>query len=222
MVAVALLITFFCLLGCTVAAGELLELVERPDGSTRVDSAITSWVVSHRADHVTTLAKWLSVVGSQKVLLPVVLVVTAALLWRRRFIVGGLLVVIWGGAWGLYNLAKYFVGRPRPPADLWLVRATGKSFPSGHATQSLATFAALALVVSVVLQRPRWPGVALALALAGGVGWSRVYLGVHWATDVAAGWLMAAAWVVIILWLAGLAGSVEQPRRGHEFRSTHS
>jgi undecaprenyl-diphosphatase len=199
--AAAMLSAFVGLLGCTVAAGELLELVERPNGSTRLDSEITSWVVAHRAAPLTTLAKSLSAVGSQKVLLPVVVVLAVVLLWRRVFVVAGLLVVAWAGAIGLYSLGKYFVGRPRPPADLRLVTVAGTSFPSGHAAQSLATFVALALVTSMVLQRARGPGILVALVLAAGVGWSRVYLGAHWATDVAAGWLIAAAWVASVVWL---------------------
>jgi undecaprenyl-diphosphatase len=181
-----------------VGAGELLESVERPDGSTRVDHAITSWMVAHRAEPVTTLAKVLTTIGSQTVLVPVVTVLALLLLWRRRFDLTIALVGVWGGAILLYSLGKYFVGRPRPPADLWLVQVAGTSFPSGHATQSLATFAALAVVMSHWLRRAPWPGVAVAVVLAAGVGWSRVYLGVHWATDVAAGWLLAAGWLAVV------------------------
>jgi undecaprenyl-diphosphatase len=206
----AALIAFLALTGLGVAAGKLLELVERPDGSTRLDGAITPWVVAHRTDRVTTLAKLLSTLGSQPVLLPVVGVLAIVLFRRHRWVAGSLLVVAWGGAVGLYNLVKPLVGRPRPPADLWLVTVTGKSFPSGHATQSLATFTALALIAWSVPARTRMPGIALAFVLAAGVGWSRVYLGVHWATDVAAGWLLAAAWVLIVAWLAGRAGSSRQ------------
>jgi undecaprenyl-diphosphatase len=52
------------------------------------------------------------------------------------------------------------------------------------------------------------------LALAIGVGWSRVYLGVHWASDVVAGWLIAAAWLAIVVWLVGAAESIQQRLRG--------
>lgn len=201
--------SFALILGCAVGIGELLELGERPDGSTAFDSSVTSWMVAHRTSALTTVARGLSTIGSQAVLIPVVAVVFAALLIRRRIVLAGLLIAAWGGAILLYNLTKHFVGRPRPPANIWLT-SVGKStsFPSGHATQSLATFVALALVGAAFLSHARWPGKVLALLLAAGVGWSRVYLGVHWSTDVAAGWLIAAAWVMAAAWLAARADSI--------------
>jgi membrane-associated phospholipid phosphatase len=193
---------FGIVLGCVVAAGDLLASAERADGSTGFDRSITSWVAVHRTHAVTALARSLSAVGSQKVLIPSVAIVVSVLLWRRRFALAALLVVVWGGAIGLYSVAKHLVGRPRPPARLWLEHVAGKSFPSGHAVQSLATFAALALVLAVVLRRTRWPAMMIAVALAAGVGWSRVYLGVHWTTDVFAGWLAAAAWAAAVACVA--------------------
>jgi membrane-associated phospholipid phosphatase len=193
--------SFAVLLACVVGLGKLLELAERPDGSTAFDSSITSWVVAHRTDALTTLAKVLSTIGSQKLLTPVVLVIAALLLWRRRIELASLLVIVWGGAILLYSLAKQFVSRPRPPQDIWLAHAGGKAFPSGHAVQSLATFVVLALVGSTMMRRPPWAPMLIAVVLALGVGWSRVYLGVHWTTDVLAGWLAAAAWTVVVVGL---------------------
>jgi membrane-associated phospholipid phosphatase len=196
-----------------VACGKLLALAERPDGSTAFDSSITSWLVAHRASEWTALAHGLSTVGSQAVLLPLVGLVVAALLVRRRFVVAGLLIAAWGGALLLYTLTKDFVQRPRPPSDIWLTdvgRTT--SFPSGHATQSLATFLGLALVGAACLPNLRWPGRMLAVAVAAGVGWSRAYLGVHWTTDVLAGWLIATAWVGVVRTLAARCPRSNPPR----------
>jgi len=204
---------FAVILGCAVVAGELLGVAERPDGSTAVDSSITAWVVAHRAQWLTGAARVLSTLGSQAFLGPVVGIVTAGLVGRRRFVLAGLLVAVWGGAIGLYSLTKHFVHRMRPPADLWLTKVTSTSFPSGHATQSVATFLALVFVGAVWLPKARWPGRAIAFALAIGVGWSRVYLGVHWATDVGAGWLIAVAWITVAAWLARAARSIEQRPR---------
>jgi membrane-associated phospholipid phosphatase len=77
----------------------------------------------------------------------------------------------------------------------------------------LATFLALALVGAAWLSKPRWPGLAVALVLAAGVGWSRVYLGVHWTSDVLAGWLIATVWITIVLRLAEVARPIERRRR---------
>ncbi|MGZ4198418.1 MAG: phosphatase PAP2 family protein [Solirubrobacteraceae bacterium] len=212
MLVVAVVLSFLLVVGLTTAAGELLGLAERPDGSTGFDRSITSWLVDHRASWLTTLAHALSTIGSQKVLIPVVAVAAAVLLLRRAWGLAALLVVIWAGGLGLYSLAKHFVGRPRPPMDIWLTHASSSAFPSGHATQSLSTFAALALVAAALLPNARRPALALAAILAAGVGWSRVYLGVHWATDVLAGWLAAACWVALVARLAHTRRTHEAPR----------
>ena len=209
LVVALLLASFAVILACATAAGELLASAERPDGSTAFDSSVTSWMIDHRTHALTTLARVLSTVGSQAVLIPVVAVLFAALVIRRHYVFAGLLLVAWGGAILLYSLAKHFVHRPRPPADIWLTSVDkSTSFPSGHATQSLATFLALALVGAAWQSRTHWSGKLLALVLAAAVGWSRVYLGVHWTTDVGAGWLIGAAWVAAVLWLAARADSI--------------
>ncbi len=205
----AVVLSFSAVLAATIGAGELLRLAERPDGSTGFDRSITSWSVDHRASWLTTVARALSTIGSQKVLLPLVAVVAIVLIVRGARTPAGLLIVIWAGAIELYSLAKNVVDRPRPPMHLWLTSASSSSFPSGHATQSLSTFAALALVSAAVAPIARRPGLALAAVVAAGVGWSRVYLGVHWATDVLAGWLAAACWVALV-------ARVAHTRRTHE------
>ncbi len=111
---VAMLVCFAVILGCAIATGELLELSERPDGSTAIDSSITSWVVAHRTHALTTVARVLSTLGSQTALIPVTAIAMVALVGRRRFVRAGLLVAAWGGAIGLYSLTKHFVQRMRP------------------------------------------------------------------------------------------------------------
>lgn len=207
---VAVLGWFGVVLGCAILAGELLELTERADGSTSIDSSITSWMVAHRTEALTVFARAASTVGSQKVLAPLVGVVTVLLVTRRRLMVASFLIAAWGGALLLYSLAKAFVSRPRPPADIWLTTAGGSSFPSGHATQSLGTFLALALVGAVFVARARAAALALAVVLGAWVGWSRVYLGVHWATDVVVGWLIGAIWIVAVARLTARPGTPQE------------
>jgi membrane-associated phospholipid phosphatase len=192
------LLSAVLVLGCATAIGKLLGLAENPDGSTGIDRAITSWFVARRASWLTTAARSLSFVGSQRFLIPVVAVAVVVLVVRARYALACFLVAGWGGALALYSVIKDLVDRPRPPPDIWLTHAPGSSFPSGHATQSLATFAALAIVAVAVLPRARRPAIAFAAALAIAIGLSRIYLGVHWATDVCAGWLIGATWVALV------------------------
>jgi len=74
------------------------------------------------------------VIGSTKVLLPIVAIATGALAWRRRFALAGFLVVAWAGSIGLYDVTKALVDRARPGVGIRLSNAPGSSFPSGHAT----------------------------------------------------------------------------------------
>jgi membrane-associated phospholipid phosphatase len=211
MLVAAVALSFVTVLGVTIGIGELLGLAERHDGSTGFDRSITTWMVDHRASWLTTVARALSTIGSQKVLLPLVAVVTIALVVRRAGRSAVLLVVVWLGAIELYSLAKHAVGRPRPPMHLWATTASGPAFPSGHATQSLSTFAALALVAAALMPGARRGALALAVVVAAGVGCSRVYLGVHWTTDVLAGWLAAACWVALVARAAHTRHTHEAP-----------
>ena len=87
--------------------------------------------------------------------------------------------------------------RDRPPVAIQLQHPHGSAFPSGHATQVAATYFALAVVATVLTKAPTrraatWTIATLIVFL---VGVSRVYLGVHWATDVLGGWLLGSVWV---------------------------
>jgi undecaprenyl-diphosphatase len=113
----------------------------------------------------------------------------SAILFSAAVVGGGLLEV----------LLKIVFERPRPDLFSPLVRVTSYSFPSGHATLATAFYGGLAAVVFHVTRRraARWSAVLAATLLAGGVCLSRVYLGVHWPTDVAAGALIGLFWIVV-------------------------
>lgn len=104
---------------------------------------------------------------------------------------------------------KAIYGRPRPdlvPHGSFVYSA---SFPSGHSTLSAATFLTLAVLVSSLEAKRRAKALvyALAFTILAAVGLSRVYLGVHWPTDVLAGWCLGAAWAflawVVLRWIGG-------------------
>ncbi|MFD8076869.1 phosphatase PAP2 family protein [Streptomyces sp. NPDC059718] len=98
------------------------------------------------------------------------------------------------------------IARPRPPGEDWITHASRWSFPSGHATTS--AMAAGLLVAALLARRPpAWRlWVALSLCWAALVGVSRLWLGVHWASDVVGGWLLATAWVLLGCVIAAASG----------------
>ena len=141
----------------------------------------------------------LSRFGHEWGVVPVDIALVALLLLRRRWR-GGLFAAVALGGSGLLNMAaKQLFARARP--ELWTPLAPEHtfSFPSGHAMGSMTL--AWVLVLLAVQARWRWPLVAAMAVFTAGVGWSRVHLGVHYPSDVLAGWLLATAWSVAA-WLA--------------------
>lgn len=101
----------------------------------------------------------------------------------------------------LVEFQKYELNRLRPDANPHLVHVYTLSFPSGHSANAVMTYVAMAvLLVRDRRGRRLWVGAAIVLALL--VGLSRVMLGVHWPSDVIAGWSFGALWVLVMLWFA--------------------
>lgn len=128
----------------------------------------------------------------------------AAFLFMTRKTSGALFLLISAvGGWCLFNVLKLVVGRPRPDSGLHLVQASDFSFPSGHATDSTATYLALALlfVSAQASSRVRRYGIGVAAVMIALIGASRVYLGVHYPTDVLAGWCCGLVWA-LVCWMA--------------------
>ena len=135
-----------------------------------------------------------SAIGHRWGVVPADIALVLVLLWRRRVRDGVFAAVALGGA-GLLNVAaKLTFARERPA--LWdsIAPESTYSFPSGHAMGSMSL--ALVLVLLAWPTRWRWPVLAAMGVFVPMVGLSRVYLGVHYPSDVIAGWMAASIWVV--------------------------
>ena len=175
------------------------------------DRAIGDWVVDQRSPWKNTLAERVSWFGSTYVVLALS-GLAALLAWRRCPRLAIALVVLAVARPLTEWVLKELVGRDRPVGDR-LVRGRGPSFPSGHPYATAASWGVLPLVTALyVRQRALWWALAVAVwALVVAVAASRVWLGVHWTSDVVAGVLLA----VVGVWAAELlVGRLDPHRTG--------
>jgi len=161
-----------------------------------------------------TLFAWLTHFGDTAVLFVLASGVGLALLWRgHRMLATGWAVALAGN--GLLTRAfKHSFERIRPVHTHEIAVADGFSFPSGHSSSSLVAYTMLAYL-AIRLLPPRWhlPAMLAAAAVIVTVGWSRVVLQVHFASDVLGGWITGGVWVTCCLLL--LQGAT----RWHRLRS---
>jgi undecaprenyl-diphosphatase len=162
------------------------------------DLTLVRDLAGDRSSALTALAHGASWLGRSVVLVPAAILIVVGATALRRPMAG--LAVLAGvlGAIIVQNIEKAIVNRPRPPVQR-LEHVASTSFPSGHATESTAFFLVLAAALLTVLA-PRWARrlvAATTLVVIVAVALSRVYLGVHYPTDVVAGMLLGAAWATI-------------------------
>jgi len=166
-------------------------------GTQQFDDAVLLWMNQHASPWLTGLALDVTALGAGTVVW-LVAIVASVFLWVscHRWSAALLWVSILGS--GLINaVMKLFFNRPRPHLFPWRVPYAGlSSFPSGHSMTSMVCYATLAYLITrlepnVFLRRFT---IALTALIVVGIGLSRMYLGVHYPTDVAAGFAMGLAW----------------------------
>ena len=103
------------------------------------------------------------------------------------------------GGWIINDALKLLFARPRPSVVPHLREVSSLSFPSGHALTSAVVFLTLGTLLMRVAKKPlaKWYCIAVAMGATALVGTSRVYLGVHYPSDVVAGWLIGLSWALI-------------------------
>ena len=161
-----------------------------------LDAAVLEWVLRVRDPAWDTFFATITVLGSA---ISVFLMGGVAVAWslaRRRPHDAAMILGVLASGWVLMWVLKVILRRERPDPNVALVDAMSFAFPSGHAMMS--SMLALVLAATVIQSRMAWPLLAVLPVV---VGASRVYLGVHWATDVLAGWFIGILWACACLML---------------------
>jgi membrane-associated phospholipid phosphatase len=195
------------IVGCVAVVALLAAGVGTDFGpQLSLDAAVSEalYAGDDRAEALNDLLQVLTAPGLAWVRFLVFLPVLVALLRRRSWWTAGWLVTAVVGIAPLNTLLKEWVGRIRPPFEEGGARYESLSFPSGHSS-GIATLATVALVLGwPVLSRQarRW-AVLAAVALVLLVGLTRIWLGVHFLSDVLGGWSLGVAWTLLTALLFG-------------------
>jgi undecaprenyl-diphosphatase len=178
-----------------------------------VDLRVLEWLRAHATPAGYTIFNVITQLGSAGTMWAVGLAVAVVLAVRRqRIVLVGWVAALGGG--GLLNaLLKHVIQRPRPPYATAFIHDASWSFPSGHAMASLIGYGMLAYVlVTLWVHRRSWQVsiVVAATLLVVSIGFSRLYLGVHYFSDVVGGYAAGA------LWFAACIAGVQITRRRGE------
>lgn len=169
------------------------------DGVARIDPHVASGILNIRNGSLTHLAHALTMLGSEPVVGTLAVLLFIALLERRGQVFAAIAFVAMSISVGLTVVVKVLVERPRPGAiDRLGPVDHSYSFPSGHTLNSAVLLGMTVILLLPLIHRRsrRVLTIAAATLLALGIGWSRIYLGYHWTTDVVASWLIATVLLV--------------------------
>jgi len=173
-------------------ADELIE--NEPIG---LDKLILTWIHSQATPFLDGVFLFFTTIGNIEYILPVTILIVVYLLHKKQRL-NALIVSFGVGGAALSNIIlKIIFHRDRP--NLWhsFIIETGYSFPSGHAMMSCALL--LCIIIILWTTRLRWLSLIIGLPTVGLIGISRLYLGVHYPTDVLAGWSVSFVWIMIVL-----------------------
>jgi len=199
-----------CIIFFVFAALFAADLVCVVTGNSQaIDNEVLAWFIAQRNSGLTILFRAVTFCGETATMI-VLCILIIALPGRTK--IGIPVALMTGVATVIQTLIKELVARPRPDMEYWLASSTdwlgfsfGYSFPSGHANTSMIFWVALMILIGRVLITKGHPRAASSLRIvffcfAALVGLSRLYLGVHYPSDVFGGWMLAG--LLLILFFA--------------------
>ncbi|HEU0244229.1 MAG TPA: phosphatase PAP2 family protein [Candidatus Limnocylindrales bacterium] len=178
----------------------LLARVVQDQEVNALDTFASPFVHSFASPVVDALMTGASTLGSVPSLLVLAALTAVLALSRRRPGLAGLVVVASVGVVLVNEVLKRVVARPRPKLD-WAAVYPDYSFPSGHTMDSIVVLVAVAFVAWALFgRRVGIVATCVAIGLALLIGFSRIYLGAHYLTDVIGGYIAGAIWLIAVVW----------------------
>ena len=169
----------------------------------RFDWAIFEQLIPLRSPGLTTTMRAITWAGDGWVLVGVTLVL-ASLSWKHFRFETAYLVLVGAGVAIMSPTLKWLFHRPRPDPALRLVEVGDYSFPSGHSLGSAGVYVAVVVLVVSIAPRYRVLAATACALLVAAVGFSRVYLRVHYPSDVVAGWGLGLVWALGVAKVLGV------------------
>jgi membrane-associated phospholipid phosphatase len=177
----------------------VVDAVADPAPLAAVDGPVLRWMIDHRTAPLDPIMVEISKLGGTAGMTVLTVLAVGVLVWKSRYRDAVVVAVAGAVAGPLVNGFKHLYARERPPAATQLVLEPTYALPSGHALSSTVVVGILAVVTVRALHSTarRVLVVSGAVIVVVAIGVSRLYLGVHWLTDVLAGWSLGGAWLAL-------------------------
>jgi membrane-associated phospholipid phosphatase len=183
-----------------IAAVALGQLV-RAHPVTALDATVQTWMLAHQEPHAVQALRWITILGGITAMRVLAACAAALLVFRRAWLIAAGLILVPLVSVPVFNLLKSLYGRPRPLGLGALAESDG-AFPSGHATIAAAVCGAVGWALWRTGVIGKGPALAIAIVPPLLVGISRVYLNVHWTTDVIGGWCIGGVIATVFVALS--------------------
>jgi membrane-associated phospholipid phosphatase len=201
--------------------GGLTEDILEAKGTVQADNLVHAAFVTWRVEPLMSAFLWITALGSSPSVVSAVIIATGFLWSQRRSYVIAPLWVTCLGAVASTSIGKLLIGRHRPPTGLDVTMMTS-SFPSGHTTVSLAVYGFIAYAIARNLPNGRerfevayWTAILILF-----IGFSRIFIGVHYLTDVVGGFLVGGFWLLVGFTMSEWLGQARMVVPGNHNGST--
>jgi membrane-associated phospholipid phosphatase len=188
---------------CVTISGIIFQGVWRKDpGVTSFDLEILNKVIENRTEFFNNLFIFITNFGDFLYVLLIFLLISAFLLYKRKYLyTSALTLILLGDAFFIFTL-KAIVQRARPDVLSAVIKETGFSFPSGHTFISTCFYGLLTYFVFKNVQNLylKILSIAVGVLIIFLISFSRIYLGVHWFSDVTASFLFSAAFLILMIY----------------------